>query len=50
MQLAYLCSEKRKVRRADATMTDAHRERLRKCKQADRRRHAVHTRWASSER
>jgi hypothetical protein len=44
MQQAYLCSEKRKVRKG-ADPNDAQAaERLRRCKQADRMRHSVHTR------
>lgn len=51
MKAAYLCSEKRKVRpkpdssdAAAASPSDTDRERLRRCKQADRTRHAVHVR------
>ena len=59
MQLAYLCSEKRKVRRAPAAdamagssaaaeaMAAAFAERQKRCKVADRTRVAVHTRTAA---
>ena len=46
MQQAYLCSEKRKVRKVGGSeATD--NERLRRCRLADKQRHAIHTRTSA---
>ena len=52
MQQAYLCSEKRKVRaKSGGEAVDAAlAERLKRCKVADRMRHAVQTRTMALER